>query len=69
MIGVIRRGAAAGVFGVAEPRRAAMRIMALIDGFSIQAAMRSQIVYDAVRDLVFETIARELGLPPAALRR
>jgi len=56
------------VFGVADPRRAAMRIMALIDGFSVQAAMRSQIVYDAVRDLVFETVARELGLPPGALR-
>ena len=68
MISVIRRGVAAGVFGVADPRRAAMRIMALIDGFSVQAAMRSQIVYDAVRDLVLETVARELGLPPGALR-
>jgi AcrR family transcriptional regulator len=68
MISVIRRGVAAGVFGVSEPRRTAVRIMALIDGFSVQAAMRSQIVYDAVRDLVFETIARELGLPPGALR-
>jgi len=68
MIGVIRRGVAAGVFGVADPRRAAVRIMALIDGFSIQAAMRSRIAYDAVRDLVFETVARELGLPPGALR-
>jgi AcrR family transcriptional regulator len=68
MIGVIGRGVAAGVFGVSAPRRAAVRIMALIDGFSIQAAMRSQIAYDAVRDLVFETIARELGLPPGALQ-
>ena len=68
MISVIRRGVAAGVFGVTDPRRTAVRIMALIDGFSVQAAMRSQIVYDAVRDLVFETVARELGLPPGALR-
>jgi AcrR family transcriptional regulator len=68
MIGIIRRGAAAGVFRITDPRRTAVRIMALIDGFSIQAAMRSQIVYDAVRDLVFETIARELGLPHGALR-
>ena len=68
MISVIRRGVTAGVFGVTDPRRTAVRIMALIDGFSVQAAMRSQIVYDAVRDLVFETVARELGLPPGALR-
>ena len=68
MISVIRRGVAAGVFGVTDPRRTSVRIMALIDGFSIQAAMRSQIVYDAVRDLVFETIARELGLPANTLR-
>ena len=68
MISVIRRGVTAGAFGVTDPRRTAVRIMALIDGFSVQAAMRSQIVYDAVRDLVFETVARELGLPPGALR-
>jgi len=68
MINVIRRGVTAGAFGVTDPRRTAVRIMALIDGFSVQAAMRSQIVYDAVRDLVFETVARELGLPPGALR-
>jgi AcrR family transcriptional regulator len=68
MISVIRRGVAAGMFGVTDPRRTAVRIMALIDGFSVQAAMRSQIAYDAVRDLVFETVARELGLPPGALR-
>jgi len=68
MIAVITRGLAAGVFAVTDPRRTAIRIMALIDGFSIQAAMRSQIAYDAVRDLVFETIARELGLTPTALR-
>jgi AcrR family transcriptional regulator len=68
MMNVIRRGGAAGVFRITEPRRSAVRIMALIDGFSIQAAMRSQIDYDAVRDLVFETVARELGLPPGALR-
>jgi len=51
-----------------DPRRTAVRIMSLIDGFSIQAAMRAQIAYDAVHDLVFETVARELGLAPGALR-
>ncbi len=65
---LISRGAKSGSFKVSDPQRAARRIMALIDGFSIQAAMRSAIVYDAVRDMVFETIERELGLPPGRLR-
>ncbi len=67
LITVINRGVAAGVFVVAAPRRTAVRIMALIDGFSIQAAMRAQIGYGGVRDLVLATIARELGLPDGAL--
>ncbi len=42
--------------------------MALIGGISIQAAMRAQIVHGAVRDLEFETVARERGSPPGAPR-
>lgn len=56
------------LFGVAAPRRAAARITALIGGISIQAAMRAQIVHGAVRDLEFETVARERGSPPGAPR-
>ncbi len=66
--GLIGRGAAAGLFDAADARRAATCIMALVDGFSVQAAMRSTIAYDAVRDMVIGAVERELGLPPGALR-
>jgi AcrR family transcriptional regulator len=66
--GLIGRGVAAGLFDVADARRTATRIMALVDGFSVQAAMRSTIAYDAVRDMVVSTVERELGLQPGELR-
>jgi AcrR family transcriptional regulator len=67
MSGLIARGAAAGDFAVADAQRSATRLMALIDGMSIQAAMRSMITYDAVRALVVETVERELGLEAGSL--
>jgi AcrR family transcriptional regulator len=67
MSGLISAGAAEGAFNVDDARRTATRVMALIDGFSIQAAMRSEIVYHAVREMVLETIAREVGVAAATL--
>jgi len=64
---LIRRGVNAGVFQSENPRRSAIRIMALIDGLSIQAAMRANITYDPVREMVCATIERELGLAAGAL--
>jgi len=68
MGGLIEAGTAAGAFKPGEATPRAMRIMALIDGFSIQAAMREAIAYDTVREMVVTTIARELGVLPSALR-
>jgi AcrR family transcriptional regulator len=67
MSALINAGATAGVFHVDDARRTATRVMALIDGFSIQAAMRSEIVYHAVREMVLETIEREVGLQTGML--
>jgi len=65
---LIMRGVKAGVFRVAHPKSAAGRIMALIDGLSVQAAMRASIPFQPVIDLVMETVERELGLSPGTLR-
>jgi AcrR family transcriptional regulator len=64
---LVRGGADAGDFRVADPGAAAVRILAMIDGLSIQAAMRSAVDYAAVRDLVVTTTERELGLAPGSL--
>jgi len=66
---LITQGVARGAFHCADPQVAALRILALIDGLSVQAAIRFSIAYDAVRDLVVETIERELGLTSGTLRR
>ena len=44
-----------------------MRILALIDGMSVQAAIPQRMSYQAVRDMVMSTSERELGLPPGSL--
>jgi AcrR family transcriptional regulator len=67
MIGLISRGREAGLFQSENPRRTAIRIMALIDGLSIQAAMRTTITYEPVREMVYATIERELGLAAGKL--
>ncbi len=64
---LITRGIEAGQFHAVEPTSTALRIMALIDGLSIQAATRAQIDYGAVSDLVVSTVESELGLVPGEL--
>ncbi len=68
MSGLIAAGTDAGVFKVVDARRTAQRCMSLIDGLSIQAAIRENISYGPVRELVVETVERELGLEAGALR-
>jgi len=68
MIWLIERGVETGEFKVTGSRRTATRIMSLIDGLSIQAAMRSTIAYDPVREMVWSTVERELGVAPGALQ-
>jgi DNA-binding transcriptional regulator YbjK len=64
---LIRAGVKAGEFRVEHPVPAAVRILALIDGLSVQAAIRSTVDYAIVRELVMGTTERELGLSPGAL--
>ena len=64
---LIRRGSVSGDFSAVDPASTALRIMALIDGLSIRAAIRAQIDYTVVADLVVSTVESELGLSPGAL--
>ena len=64
---LITRGIESGHFITVDAEATALRIMALIDGLSIQAATRAQIDYSAVADLVVSTIQSELGLAPGEL--
>jgi AcrR family transcriptional regulator len=59
---LIDEGRAAGEFAAPEPRVSATRILAVIDGLSIQAVMRDTVDYRSVQDLAFTVAERELGL-------
>lgn len=64
---LIQAGVDAGEFHVDDPTSTATRIMSLVDGLSIRAAIRSKIDYDIVSALVLRTTESELGLPPGDL--
>ncbi len=64
---LIRAGAAAGDFRVADPRETAIQVLGLIDGLSVQAATRSTLDYTPVRAMVITTTERLLGLGPGTL--
>ena len=64
---LITRGVESGHFVTVDAASTALRIMALIDGLSIQASTRAQIDYSMVADLVLSTIQSELGLAPGEL--
>jgi AcrR family transcriptional regulator len=59
---VIRRGIDRGQFRTAEPESAAMRILSLIDGLSVQAAVRGVMDYADVQTLVTMVVDQILGL-------
>jgi hypothetical protein len=59
---LIQAGVEAGEFLVDDATSTATRIMALVDGLSIRAAIRSRIDYDVVAALVLRTTETELGL-------
>jgi AcrR family transcriptional regulator len=64
---LIAEGVEAGQFHVSDAAAAAMRILALIDGMSVQAAIPQRMSYQSVRDMVVSNSERELGLPPGCL--
>jgi len=65
--GLIADGVAAGAFKAQDISSSAVRILAAIDGLSIQAAVRASLDYATVREMVLSTIERELGLPSGHL--
>ena len=64
---LISAGVADGVFRADDPPAAATRLMAVVDGLSVHAAMRSPVDYAVVRQLVIESTERDLGLRPGEL--
>ena len=65
--GLVEAGCRAGQFTSSEPRVSAGRIIAVIDGLSVQSVMRGAIDYASVRELVFLVAERELGLETGTL--
>ena len=64
---LVSSGVADGVFRADDPPAAATRIMATVDGLSVQAAMRSPVDYVVVRQMVIDGAERELDLRPGEL--
>jgi AcrR family transcriptional regulator len=60
-------GVAAREFSSPDTRRSAARIMAVVDGLSVQANIRGTIDYASVEELVFVVAESELGLTPGLL--
>ncbi|MGW4033414.1 TetR/AcrR family transcriptional regulator [Streptomyces sp. NPDC004838] len=60
---LIREGMRSGDFTAADPEASATRILAVLDGLSVQAVMRKAVTYGTVEELVFIVAERELGLP------
>jgi AcrR family transcriptional regulator len=59
---LVERGRAARQLRTDNPRGCAARIMAVVDGLTVQAVIRGTIDYEAVEDLVFAVAESELGL-------
>jgi AcrR family transcriptional regulator len=66
---LVERGCAAGELVTADARATAARIMAVVDGLTVQASIRGTIDYESVEQLVFRVAEDELGLAPRTLSR
>jgi AcrR family transcriptional regulator len=64
---VIADGIAAGDFEIGDAAQAALQILSLIDGLSVQAATRQTLDYAPVGAMVIATTERLLALPPGTL--
>jgi AcrR family transcriptional regulator len=67
LTGLISGGVESGEFDCADVIAAGMSILALIDGLSVQAAVRGTLDYGAVRDMVLVTSEQILGLAASTL--
>lgn len=59
---LLARGAAAGDFDCPDARVSAARIMAVVDGLTVQTVMRETLDYASAEELVFLVAESELGL-------
>jgi len=66
---LLERGRAAGQLVTEDPRTTAVRILAVLDGLSVQVTQRGTIDYESVAQLVFHLAENELGLPAGALAK
>jgi hypothetical protein len=64
---LIAGGQQAGEFRTQDSRAAAMRILALVDGLSVQAAIRDAFDYADVQLMLRRNVEHELGLGAGAL--
>jgi AcrR family transcriptional regulator len=65
---VIAAGVAAGSFDCPDPSGSAWRIIALVDGLTVQSVVHDRVLSRRqVTDWVREAAAREVGVPPEAL--
>ncbi len=60
-------GVQAGQLEAEDPRASAARIMAVVDGLTVQAVIRGTIDYVSVEALVYAVAESELGLLPGTL--
>lgn len=66
---LLRSGIESSEFNIADPRAAAMQILSLVDGMSVQAAIRTTVDYGPVREMVVGVVEKVLGLPRSSLDR
>jgi AcrR family transcriptional regulator len=64
---LLEAGREAGQFETGNVRTAAARIMAVVDGLSVQTTIRGTIDYESVEQLVFVVAESELGLTRGSL--
>ena len=64
---LIAAGQRTGEFRTRDSRAAAMRILALVDGLSVQAAIRDAFDYADVQHMLRRTVEHELGLVDGAI--
>ncbi len=67
LAGLIRTGISTGEFATLNPETAAVRVLALLDGLSVQAAIRSSFDYTDVQTLLIRDTERELDITEGTL--
>lgn len=67
LVELMDEGVVRGQFTASDTRRTSLRILAVVDGLTVQAVMRSTMDYSAVHHLLVQTAERDLGLPSGSL--